>query len=89
MTAQQQPAETGRSFVPQTVAEIRSALPGTLAARFDADIAAADAFGVSGVVDEWWARAVLAPELAQIDASFAAIRRGEVELIPAAEVIDA
>jgi hypothetical protein len=82
----------GRPFVPQTVAEIRAALPNEdQRERFDAELAAATRFEVAGVVDEWWPRAVLAgrpEERAEIDALLAALRRGEdVDLVPAAEVI--
>lgn len=82
-----QPIETGGPFVPQTVAQIRAALPEDQRPLFDADLAGATRFEVAGVMDAWWARAVLGPELNEIDASFAAIRRGEVELIPAADVV--
>lgn len=83
-----QPIETGRPFVPQTVAEIRAALPAHLRDQFDTDLASANTFQVSGVVDEWWARAMLTDQLPEIDASFAAIRAGEVTLVPADEVVD-
>jgi hypothetical protein len=82
-----QPIE-GRPFVPQTVAEIRAALPDDAQReKFDHELADANAFEVSGVVDEWWPRALLADQADEIAAEFAAIRRGEVELIPAAEVV--
>lgn len=84
-----QPIETaGAPFVPQTIAEIRAALPADDRDRFDAALAGANTFQISGVVDEWWARAMVSGQLEDIAASFAAIRAGQVELVPAGEVVD-
>jgi hypothetical protein len=86
-----QPIETGRPSVPQTVAQIRAALPDDGSrVRFDADLSGATRFEVAGVVDEWWPRALLAgmPDVrADIETTMAALRRGEdVDLVPATEV---
>ena len=80
-----QPIHTART-VPQTVAQIRAALPADQRTLFDAELAAATRFEVQGVVDEWWPRALLTGLPAvrdDVDQAVAALRRGEqVDLAP-------